>query len=95
MTTVHYINEHRSDMRGIKEGWYALEDDGNLSSGARGAAGCSLGRGAPKPWLPRCRRRMRADRPCPEAEAAAWAAWISKPLGGLKWRDQDPNRRTG
>ena len=23
----------QSDMRGIKHGWYALEDDGNLSSG--------------------------------------------------------------
>jgi hypothetical protein len=33
MTVPHYINEDRSDMRAIKSGWYAMEDDGNLSSG--------------------------------------------------------------
>ena len=33
MTAPHYISEDKSDMRGIKPGWYAIEDDGNLSSG--------------------------------------------------------------
>ena len=33
MTVSHYISEGKSDMRGIKPGWYAIEDDGNLSSG--------------------------------------------------------------
>ena len=33
MTAPHYISENRSDMRGIKPGWYGIEDDGNLSSG--------------------------------------------------------------
>lgn len=33
MTAPHYIGENNSDMRGIKPGWYAAEDDGNLSSG--------------------------------------------------------------
>jgi hypothetical protein len=33
MTTPHYINENKSDMHGIKPGWYAIEHDGNLSSG--------------------------------------------------------------
>jgi len=33
MTAPHYIGENKSDMRGIKPGWYAIEDDGNLSSG--------------------------------------------------------------
>jgi hypothetical protein len=33
MTASHYINETQSDMRGIKPGWYAIEDDGELSSG--------------------------------------------------------------
>jgi hypothetical protein len=33
MTASHYINENKSDMRGIKPGWYAIEIDGNLSSG--------------------------------------------------------------
>ena len=31
MTVPHYINEDRSEMRGIKPGWYAIEDGGNLS----------------------------------------------------------------
>ena len=33
MTVPHFINDDRSEMRGIKPGWYAVEDDGNLSSG--------------------------------------------------------------
>jgi len=33
VTASHYIGESKSDMRGIKPGWYAIEDDGNLSSG--------------------------------------------------------------
>ena len=33
MAVPYYISENKSDMRGIKHGWYAIEDDGNLSSG--------------------------------------------------------------
>ncbi len=33
MSIPHYINEDKSDMRSIKPGWYAIEDDGNFSSG--------------------------------------------------------------
>jgi hypothetical protein len=33
VTAPHYISENKSDMRGIKPGWYAIEDDGNISSG--------------------------------------------------------------
>ena len=33
MTAPHYISEHKSDMRGIKAGWYAIEGDGNIFSG--------------------------------------------------------------
>jgi hypothetical protein len=33
MAIPHYINENESDMRSIKSGWYAMDDDGNLSSG--------------------------------------------------------------
>ena len=29
----HFINEMQSDFRGIKSGWYAIEDDGKLSCG--------------------------------------------------------------
>ena len=34
MSIPHYINEDRSDIRGIKPGWYAMEDNGKLSSGS-------------------------------------------------------------
>jgi len=33
MTAPHYISEDKSDMRGIKPGWYAMDDRGNLVSG--------------------------------------------------------------
>jgi hypothetical protein len=33
MIIPHYINETKSDMRGIKPVRHAIEDDGNLSSG--------------------------------------------------------------
>jgi hypothetical protein len=33
MTVAHYVSEDKSEMRGIKPGWYAIEDDGHLSSG--------------------------------------------------------------
>jgi hypothetical protein len=33
MTVPHYIGENESNMRGIQSGWYAIEDDGDLSSG--------------------------------------------------------------
>jgi hypothetical protein len=33
MGTPHFINDDKSEMRGIKAGWYAVEDDGDLSSG--------------------------------------------------------------
>jgi hypothetical protein len=29
----YYVSEAKSDMRGIKAGWYAIEDDGTLYSG--------------------------------------------------------------
>jgi hypothetical protein len=33
MIAPHYISEDKSDMRGIKPGWYAIEGDGNIFSG--------------------------------------------------------------
>ena len=33
MAVPYYISENRSDTRGIKHGWYMIEDDGKLSSG--------------------------------------------------------------
>jgi hypothetical protein len=31
--TAQYISDDKSDMRGIKPGWYALDEDGSLCSG--------------------------------------------------------------
>ena len=33
MTTPNYLNEDRSEMRGVKPGWYAMDDAGNLFTG--------------------------------------------------------------
>jgi len=33
MTAPCYMSETKSDIRGIKQGWYAIEDDGTLYSG--------------------------------------------------------------
>ena len=33
MTIPLYINENKSDVRGIKSGWYAMDGTGNLVSG--------------------------------------------------------------
>jgi hypothetical protein len=33
MTRPHYINEVLSDVRGVKPGWYAMDDVGKLYSG--------------------------------------------------------------
>jgi hypothetical protein len=33
MAVPHFINDDRSEMRGIKPGWYVVDDDGHLSSG--------------------------------------------------------------
>jgi hypothetical protein len=29
----HYVNERQSDLRGVKEGWYAIDDRGHLLFG--------------------------------------------------------------
>ena len=33
MTVPYYVNEHQSDLRAIKPGWYGLERNGKFSSG--------------------------------------------------------------
>ena len=33
MTNPHYISESKSDMRGIKCGWYAIDNEGNIVTG--------------------------------------------------------------
>jgi hypothetical protein len=41
----HYINENKSDMRGIKPGWYATDVSGKLSSGPFSSRELCLGGG--------------------------------------------------
>jgi len=33
MTDPHYINELHSELRGVKQGWYAMDERGNLLLG--------------------------------------------------------------
>jgi hypothetical protein len=33
VTVPDYISENKSDIRSVKPGWYAIEDDGSLCSG--------------------------------------------------------------
>jgi hypothetical protein len=33
VTAPHYTGEDKSDMRGIKPGWYAIENDGSIFAG--------------------------------------------------------------
>ena len=33
MAIPHFINEEKSEMRGIKSGWYAMDYDGSLVAG--------------------------------------------------------------
>jgi len=33
MAIPHYVNENKSDIWSIKPGWYAMDEDGSLSSG--------------------------------------------------------------
>lgn len=33
MTVPHYVNEHTSEIRAIKPGWYGMESNGKLSAG--------------------------------------------------------------
>jgi len=58
VTVPCYVSEDKSDRRGIKPGWYAVEDDGDISSGpsslaARNASKESLSRQM-KRWRPSC-----------------------------------------
>ncbi len=44
MTIPHYINEDRSEMRGIKRGWHAMDKAGKLKSGPFSSHGECLSR---------------------------------------------------
>jgi hypothetical protein len=64
MTVPHYINEHQSDIRAIKPGWYGVENNGKLSSGpypnhGECLTGITQARGnfRASPWLARATAR--------------------------------------
>ena len=60
MTVPYYVNEHQSDIRAIKPGWYGMENNGNLSSGPFLSQGKCLNEiFRASPWL---RRTIK----CPE-----------------------------
>ena len=40
----HFISEMQSDFRGIKDGWYAIEEDGKLSLGPSKTREACVGR---------------------------------------------------
>jgi hypothetical protein len=51
MITSHYINGRQSDLRGIKPGWYAIDDNGKLSCGRfSNFEGCIAGITPPYGW---------------------------------------------
>ena len=51
MTVPNYVNEHQSDIRAIKPGWYGLERNGKLSSGPFSNQGnCLAGIFRASPW---------------------------------------------
>jgi hypothetical protein len=53
MTSPHYINEDRAEMRGIKHGWYAMDDAGKLSLGPCSSREECLNRGTQPTNTPR------------------------------------------
>ena len=81
MTVPHYINEHQSDIRAIKPGWYGVENNGKLSSGPYPNQGeCLTGitqvRGfRASPWLARATARS-------DFRASPWLRTIKCPACG-------------
>ena len=99
MTSPHYINEDKSDMRGIKHGWYAVEDDGNLSSGPFSLEECV--KSITQPTNGTMRRVARRQAPLVRSsgleanfmETPCVAAWRS--AGGCKKLAQGGVERSG
>jgi predicted RNA-binding Zn-ribbon protein involved in translation (DUF1610 family) len=82
MTVPHYINEHQSDIRAIKPGWYGVENNGKLSSGpypnhGECLTGITQARGnfRASPWLARATARS-------DFRASPWLRTIKCPKCG-------------
>ena len=51
MTVPLFINENKSDMRGIKSGWYATDGDGSLVSGPFSSREKCVETQSPDEWI--------------------------------------------
>jgi hypothetical protein len=82
MTVPYYVNEHQSDIRAIKSGWYGMENNGKLSSGPFLNQGkCLTGIFRASPWL---RRTIKCPecggenvRPCTRIDGYGGREWIA------------------
>ena len=70
----HYINERQSDLRGVKEGWYAIDDHGCLLFG---------------PFFnqEKCLSRIGQSVKWSGDLAAKWGKFSEQELGALKTKD--------
>jgi hypothetical protein len=82
MTVPYYVNEHQSDIRAIKPGWYGMENNGNLSSGPfLNQERCLTGFFSASPWLrrpikcPECRGEH--VRSCTRIDGYGVRKWIA------------------
>ena len=85
MTVSYYVNEHQSDIRAIKPGWYRMESDGKLSSGPfSNQEKCLTGSTQSRSIYPRIglRRTIKCPacggehvRPCARVDEHGWE-WI-------------------
>ena len=102
MTVPYYVNEHQSDIRAIKPGWYGMERNGKLSSGPfsnRGNASLeSLRRGAI------LEHRPGGTRPTilklPRLRKRPWTTWLTRKLlwtlgTRRRGREREPHNSEG
>jgi ribosomal protein S27E len=87
MTVPHYINEHTSDIRAIKPGWYAMESTGKLSSGPfANKATCLTGIVQPSSNFRASPRFAQAIK-CPECGNQHVRVWTRLDAYGRVWTD--------
>ena len=87
MTVPYYVNEHQSDVRAIKPGWYRMESNGKLSFGPFSDQGkclteCTQAKSTfpASPWL---RRTIK----CPECGGEHVRPCIHVDEHGRDWID--------
>jgi hypothetical protein len=75
----HRVNERESDLRAIKEGWYAMDENGNLSFGRIPAARVARTKSV-NPPSGRCRTEICASRDA-SREYGSVSLYIFLPAG--------------